>query len=145
MKERYLVKTRPVALPENCICGKNYRLTLLTDRLVRLEYDEAGQFEDRATQTVWYRDLPAVPHTVERTPDALVIRTEYLELRYDEGPFSPNGLCIRLQNHSGFIYGNPFWHYGDKLSNLKGTARTLDQVNGDRVELGTAAFEIAQG
>ena len=42
---------------EAVICEKNYRITILTPSLVRLEYSELGDFEDRATQTVINRDF----------------------------------------------------------------------------------------
>ena len=29
--------------------GKNYRITFLTERLIRLEYQSGGHFEDRPT------------------------------------------------------------------------------------------------
>ena len=52
MQEIYRVKTSPVALSDNMIIGEKYRITFLTEALVRLEYSEDGVFEDRATQTV---------------------------------------------------------------------------------------------
>ena len=54
MQEIYRVKTSPVALSDNMIIGEKYRITLLTEALVRLEYSEDGVFEDRATQTVLF-------------------------------------------------------------------------------------------
>ena len=48
MQEIYRVKTSPVALSDNMIIGEKYRITLLTEALVRLEYSEDGVFEDRA-------------------------------------------------------------------------------------------------
>ena len=49
MQEIYRVKTSPVALSDNMIIGEKYRITFLTEALVRLEYSEDGVFEDRAT------------------------------------------------------------------------------------------------
>ena len=34
------------------IIGNKYRITILTERLVRFEYNEAGSFEDRPTEFV---------------------------------------------------------------------------------------------
>ena len=53
MQEVYQVETRPIALKENQIIGEKYRITMLTEALIRLEYDEEGKFEDRATQMVF--------------------------------------------------------------------------------------------
>lgn len=133
MKACYQTQTRPLANPENILCDKYYRITLLTERLVRLEYAEDGIFEDGATQTVWNRDFAPVPHTISRTSDGIVLRTSHLQIVYNEQPFSAHGLTISL--HGSGFYTND-WHYGDELRDLKGTARTLDEVDGDQVTLG---------
>ena len=53
--KRFSWPVHPVAQAENCVSGKCYRFTVLTDRLIRMEYDPAGIFEDRASQAafVW--------------------------------------------------------------------------------------------
>ena len=38
--------------------GNNYRITVLTERLVRLEYSEAGLFFDGLTENVINRKFP---------------------------------------------------------------------------------------
>ena len=57
MQEIYKLKVRPQARKENMVQGDKYRITLLTEGLVRLEYSEDGIFEDRATQFAFYRDF----------------------------------------------------------------------------------------
>ena len=134
MKSCYITHTHPQALAENCIIGPHYRITLLTDKLVRFEYNVQNKFEDRPTQIVMNRDFPAVSYTVEHTADGLVVRTDRLRIVYDEKPFSPNGLSVALVGYENAHTGN--WYYGDAVHDLKGTARTLDTVDGDNVELG---------
>jgi alpha-glucosidase len=34
------------------------RFTVLTDRLIRLEFHRDGRFEDRASQAFWFREQP---------------------------------------------------------------------------------------
>lgn len=133
MKKIYCPETHPVANPANCICGNHYRITLLTDRLVRLEYSTSGIMEDRPSQVVWNRDFPPVEYTVKRTAAGLVVRTARLEILYDEQAFSPSGLSITPQGYDTAHNGG--WHYGDTLHTLPGTARTLDKVDGDNVQL----------
>lgn len=134
MKPCYITHTHPQALAENCIIGPHYRITLLTDKLVRFEYNAQNKFEDRPTQIVMNRDFPAVSYTVEHTADGLVVRTDRLRIVYDEKPFSPNGLSVALVGYENAHTGN--WYYGDTVHDLKGTVRTLDAVDGDNVELG---------
>ena len=103
------------------------RFTVLTPMLIRMEYDPAEIFEDRPTQVFWYRDLPTPKFTTEQDDDALTIETDALLLEYhpSEIGFNPYNLSITLKES-----GLP-WHYGmENKSNLKGTVRTLDEVNG---------------
>ncbi|MFQ9396346.1 MAG: hypothetical protein ACLR2E_22860 [Lachnospiraceae bacterium] len=62
MFENHLWTMEPVGREENTVQGKNYRFTLLTPCLIRMEYREDGKFEDRPTQSVWNRRFDAVPH-----------------------------------------------------------------------------------
>lgn len=134
MKQHFRVSTSPCPNPQNVVLGETYRITLLTDRLIRFEYAADGVFLDEPTQTVWNRDFGVVPYTLRRTGDGILLRTQCLTIHYDEKPFSPNGLSVDL--HSGSASGHGDWHYGDVCRDLKGTARTLDAVDGDQVELG---------
>ena len=42
---------------ESVFKGDKYRITVLTERLVRLEYNENGIFEDRPTLFAYYRNF----------------------------------------------------------------------------------------
>ena len=67
MQDIYKLETHPLALSENMITGDKYRITFLTEGLIRLEYDEEGVFEDRPTQMVFFRDFPQADYRVVRT------------------------------------------------------------------------------
>ena len=105
-----------------------YRLTFLTSRLVRLEYQPEGRFEDRPTTCARCRDFPPVDVQQNRTAQGLELDTEYLHIVYNEGPFSRSGLSISVKGNLSVF--NSIWHYGDPLHTLGGTARTLDQADG---------------
>ena len=49
------------------IQGENYRISVLTESLVRLEYSEGGVFEDGQTQVVQNRDFGPVACEVVET------------------------------------------------------------------------------
>ncbi|MEE1086809.1 MAG: glycoside hydrolase family 31 protein [Schaedlerella sp.] len=134
MQDIYKVKTRPLAACENIIQGEKYRITLLTEGLVRLEYSEEGIFEDRATQFAFYRDFPKTNFRVLRTPDGIEIHTSRLHLVYNEKDFSSFGLSIQVKGNLSVYHS--IWKYGEKsiasfLPQLKGTARTLDMADGE--------------
>ena len=109
------------------------RFTVLTDRLIRLEYDPAGApdgscggFEDRASQTFWFRSQPVPAFTYALSERSLDIETEYLHLHYEAGErgFTPENVSILVKAT------NTLWHPGDPDEILKGTTRTLDFRNG---------------
>ena len=75
----------PVARPEAIIRGDRWRISILTDSLVRFEWSDAGVFVDERTQSVVNRDFgePAA-YTVRRDADGwLDIETERLRIVYD--------------------------------------------------------------
>ncbi|MDR2397576.1 MAG: DUF4968 domain-containing protein [Spirochaetaceae bacterium] len=124
LPEHWNFKRRPAR--ENMVCGPAWRFTVLTPRLIRLEYTEQGRFEDRASQRVLNRDFPPVAFTTQESETELVMTTEYLRLVYDKKRFSPQGLSITL---SGGFTNKP-WHYGESSATLGGTVRTLDEADG---------------
>ncbi len=128
MKDIYKVAANPQALQENQIVREHYRITMLTEGLVRLEYSQDGSFEDQATQVVWHRDFPKTDFRVNHTADGIEIHTSRIHLIYNEKEFSSHGLSIQIKGN--FNASNSFWHYGEELHDLRGTARTLDEANG---------------
>lgn len=121
-------KTNPLADSKNVIIGSNYRISILTSRLIRLEYKENGLFIDEASQTVWNRNFPSCEYEVKESDDELMITTSHLRLSYDKKAFSANGLSIQVLGNVSIYHS--LWHYGETGENLHGTARTLDEVNG---------------
>ena len=128
MEARYALSMKPTANRGAVVIGDRYRFTVLTDSLIRLEYQEEGRFVDAATQTVICRDFPEVEYRVIDKDNSLEIVTDKLHLYYSKKPFSREGLTIELKE--GFhVYGSA-WRYGDPIEDLKGTARTLDGIDG---------------
>ena len=128
MKEIYRVKTTSKSKPESIVQGDTYRITVLTESLLRLEYSEDGIFEDRPSQTVWNRDFETPKFRLEKGPEGISIRTKRLLLTYSGGKFSKNTLRIQVFAE-GCTYGS-VWHYSDPVQDLGGTARTLDEADG---------------
>lgn len=100
MKEHFRLDTRPVANPANIVQGDCYRITVLDAGLVRLEYSQTGEFEDRASQTVVNRAFAPCKFTVSEGGDrdgVLEINTERLQLTYDGGEFTTHGLSVQAK------------------------------------------------
>ena len=128
LKEIYHYKTTPQMNEASILAGDHYRITVLTDGLFRLEYSESGKFNDLASQTVVNRMFPKADFRVVESEGLLEIYTSRLYLRYTKQPFSASSLRIEVVSNLSF-YDN-IWHYGDEVHDLRGTARTLDKVNG---------------
>ena len=119
----------PIADPSSMVVSGEARFTVLTDALLRLEWSASCIFEDRASLSVINRRLPVPQFAVERHDGWLIIRTRRITMRYREGggQFDQNNLAIELHADGGAV----LWHPGIPDSgNLRGTARTLDGVDG---------------
>ena len=117
--------------------GNGYRITFLTSRLVRLEYQEQNQFEDELTTCVRCRDFPEVEVTCRRSAQGLELDTEHLHIVYNEGAFSAYGLSVSVKG--GLTVYHSTWRYGEHFTTLGGTARTLDEADG-RIAMGAGVI-----
>ena len=70
------------AKKENIILGKTFRISILTDRLVRLEYNKQGKFEDKPTQRVLYRAFPKNNYTITQSETLMQIVTSNFTIDY---------------------------------------------------------------
>jgi len=87
----------PIATPESIITGDQYRLTVLTAGLIRLEYSPDGEFEDRASTFAVNRRLSKPESRFKKTQSGGVeLVTDRLRLSYDGKAFSPSGLHVVL-------------------------------------------------
>lgn len=80
----YFVKNSKdlIANRRNIVRGDKYRFTVLSPRLIRIEYNKNNKFEDRATALVVKRDFGYTPYTINQTDISLTITTEYFTLTY---------------------------------------------------------------
>jgi alpha-glucosidase (family GH31 glycosyl hydrolase) len=117
----------PLADPGAVVIAGRARFTVLTSRLLRLEYNPDGSFEDRPSQAFWHRRQSIPEFSVRHNEVSLEIETDHLLLHYrDDGTgFTPESLTT-LMKVDGTV-----WHFGDpEPGNLGGTFRTLDTADG---------------
>ena len=122
----------PAASPESEVIFGNARFTVLTPRLVRMEWSADGKFEDRATLGIVNRRLDVPEFEVRKTSGSVTVKTDFLTLKYkgQENFNEKNLSVIFLMSEDGKEKGK--WHPGmDDSGNLLGTARTLDRCDGD--------------
>ena len=119
LNKHLLVTTNPIANSKNILHWKNYRITVLQDRLFRLEYSENKKFRDEATQSVWYRNMPEQEFSCEEKSGKLYVTTAACSLIV-----APNRKDCRIELNGKKLKI-------DNTSNLKGTYRTLDRYDGE--------------
>ena len=83
-----IFEMHPKADEKFVIQGDKYRITVLTERLFRLEYSKDGVFEDRATRLAFNRAFATPSFESYREGGYLHVVTKYLHLTYDEKEFS---------------------------------------------------------
>ncbi len=118
-----MFEMHPKAAPEYTVSGDKWRFTVLTDRMLRLEYSEDGYFEDRATRLAFNRAFDTPEFEYYEQDGLLHIKTKHLHLTYDKRPFSELGLQITVDTTKP-------WLYGQTPMALPSTVKTLDGVNG---------------
>ena len=109
--------------------GNKYRITILTERLVRLEYSEVGKFSDDATELVVNRVFEKPSFEVKQDSLYIEIRTKYFYLNYAKnmpfkGPSTNTMKNLRIQVNDT----DSVWYYGHpEVRNYYGCNSTLEK------------------
>ena len=106
-------KQRAIANKKNIIQGPNYRFTVLTERLIRLEYNDNGHFVDDPTELVLYRDLKTPEFNLKEDTNFIVITTKYFKLTYIKGKSFLGGKANPSANLKvDLLNTDRYWYYG---------------------------------
>lgn len=111
--DRFGVSLAP-AKPENTIVDGDFRITVITDRILRLEHVVGGKFEDRPSQSVVCRNFANPQFTYAKTKDEVRVVTKEKEF------------FINKHTANVLVKKGDGWRDARHGRNLKGTARTLD-------------------
>lgn len=135
----YFVHDLKKLIPQNkyMIRGNKYRFSVLSPRLIRIEYDEEGNFEDRATSLVINRTFPNFNFSVKSDDYSVNIITEYFELVYiKEKPISGNNIKINLRGTE------KYWKPGhNDVRNFGGLNYSLDEVEKLKLDKGLYSLD----
>ena len=108
-----LDRKRAVANKKNIIQGEKFRFTVLTERLIRLEYNDNGIFIDDPTEQVLYRDLKTPEFHSNEDSNYVVITTKYFKLTYIKGRSFLGGKADPAANLKvELLNTDRFWYYG---------------------------------
>lgn len=116
--EQFKVGRNSLANPKSIIKGDKYRITVLTERLLRFEYSENGVFEDRATEHVLNRKFDVPKFQVMEDSRMITIVTEYFKVFYIKNtPFKgtrvnpASNLKVEFLENLDPNKPNRFWYY----------------------------------
>lgn len=108
--------------------GSKYRITILSEILIRLEYDEAGIFMDQATELVSNRKFPLPDFDVQEDDRVLVITTKYFRLQYMKNkPFYASSFAPDANLRIMLLDTDKYWYFGhDEARNFGSLKYNLD-------------------
>ena len=117
-----------ISLDAAIIRGVNYRITILSDILVRIEYNANGKFEDRPTELVKFRRFDVPKFMKKEDDNFLVITTNYFKLEYQKGkPFYGTKMNPSANFKISLNNTDKVWFFGAaEARNFKGTSCSLD-------------------
>lgn len=104
--------------------GSKYRISVLSDCLLRIEYNPLGKFNDLLTPIVRNRLFPDPLYTKKEDNVYLSIETKFYTLNYvKDAHFNDKTLSVKL-NDTNFM-----WYYGMKeYKNFKSCTISLDNM-----------------
>lgn len=139
LKEHFHLKNynQSISSKEAIFKGKNFRITILSEILIRLEFSLSGQFEDRPTELVSFRNFTVPKFNKKEDERFLTITTKYFKLEYEKDkPFSGTKLAPDQYLKVTLNNTDKFWYYNcPEARNFKGTTYSLDN------ELGHAKYQ----
>ena len=130
----------------SCLKGVHYRFTILTERLIRLEYSNSGNFVDAPSQFVSNRHYPKVDFKVKEEGNLLEITTSYFRLLYNkEKPFPGTNLDPKRNLKITLLVGNNEdrdWYYGHpEVRNMDGNQISIDLKTPKKLKKGLYSLE----
>lgn len=109
--------------------GQTYRITVLSERLLRLEYNKDGIFFDDLTEQVINRSFPVPEFQVQQDDKFLEITTKYFKLQYiKEKPFLGSKLAPDANLKVTLVGTDRMWYFHHpEARNFGTTPMSLDE------------------
>ena len=122
--------------------GKFYRITVLSERLVRLEYSKNGVFNDNLTDLVANRNFDVPRFNVEEDEKYLVITTSYFSLQYQkEKPFKGPSFAPEANLKVKLLNTDKEWYYEHpEARNFLASTFSLDNFKGNNKKLNKGLY-----
>lgn len=112
--------------------GEKYRITVLSDVLIRLEFSKTGQFNDYPTLFAINRDFDMPKFEVKEDKKYLQLSNEYFQLEYTkELPFESGKIMPDANLKVSLVGTDKTWYYKHpEVRNFLGSTYSLDDTLG---------------
>ena len=112
--------------------GNKYRISIISDSLIRFEYSDEGKFNDYPTFFASNRSFATPKVTVEEDSNIIMIKGEKFIIEYYKEKSYFGSKLMPEQNLKVFINGtDKIWYFNHpEIRNLKGTAYSLENKDG---------------
>ena len=113
--------------------GKTYRISILSDFLIRFEYSETGSFNDYPTFFAANRSFGKPKFSVEEDENILIIKNDQFIIQYmKESPFVGNKVMPDKYLKVTINGTEKTWYFNHpEVRNFKGTAYSFDDTKGN--------------
>lgn len=114
----------------NIFQGKKYRITVLSEILLRLEYSETGEFLDECTEFARNRKFDIPNFKVQQDENYLVIETNYFRLEYaKDKPFTGTKFVPEANLKVLLTSTDRYWYFNHvEARNFKSIGYSLDNI-----------------
>ncbi len=120
LEKHFIVETDAKPNPKNIIFYKNYRISILQKKIIRVEENQNHEFIDYPTQAIWYRNFGEVKYEVKEEKDGIFIKIENISF-FIQDDFNQSYV---LFDHQKKVLMN-------NQENLLSTFEGLDGCDGD--------------
>lgn len=127
--EQFFIKQDNAKAREKCVYkGNKYRITILTERLIRLEYNENSKFVDAPTELVLNRNFEEPKFAAKEDANFIEIKTPYFTLFYSkEKPFKGTSISPTSNLKVAVNNSDKVWYYNNpEVRNFKAPLNNLN-------------------
>lgn len=127
--------------------GANYRISVISERVIRLEYSANGQFMDRPTQLIKKRNIGIPDFFVRQDTNIVEISTKYFALSYIKGQPFVGSKVDPMKNLKITLLSKERdrckdWYVGfPEVRNMKGNMVSVDVNIPDNLQKGLYALD----
>ena len=125
--DQFKIINNPLANEANIVKGNNYRITVISENLVRLEYSKSGVFLDAPTEFAWNRNFGITKFENREDPNILELTTPYFKITYlKEKTFVGSKMAPDANLKVQIIGTDAIWYYGNpEVKNLGSSGSEL--------------------